>query len=584
MALRNATPLAWSPHGLSDALDTTNTQPGMMIQLQNLIPDPSTVNLWQCRPAALELVDMNAGGGHPWTGANGFISVLEVLGNVAYGMVATSQFTGKDAPFAFNLVTKTFTTISGVTSSNTPTSPAATGTWLPPTMSLVGTKIILTHPGFNGAGNGYIGVIDISNSAAPAWSSGNITGVVTFTVPPQWVEQFNGRAFYLINPPTGAQPSIIFSDSLSPLTTSGTALPVLTFGDNIFLTVAIGLPLMNQLGGIIQSLIVFKSVSNIYQITGDAAQSNLSINSLNVATGTLAPNAVTSTPKGIMFIAPDGLRLIDFYARVTDPIGLDGQGVNVPFIFAVVPSRINAACNFNVFRIYVQNGSSPTSPNQEFWYDISREKWSGPHTFPGSMIAPFGNTFIIAPVGVMHSLWQSDVVQSSTSTFTENGVAMAWAWQTCMLPDTGSMAEFCLIESWLKLALSSIAGTVNIFAEDENGLVLDTVTVAPTGITPSIWGQFNWGQANWGAGKLSLAPYQMQWHMPIVFQRLSILATGASAQGLKIGDLAMRYQKLGYLGANPLTRALPVTTIPPPPPPPPTQGAYSAAYSNAFNI
>lgn len=554
MALRKATPITWSPHGLSDALDTTNLEPGMMLQLSNLIPDPSTTNLWQCRPASLQLVDMNAAGGQPWTGTNGFISVLEVFGNVAFGMVGTSQFPGRDAPFAFNLNTNTFIAITGVTSLNTPNSPATTGAWNPPSMSLIGTKIIVTHPGFSGATNGYIGVIDITTFSSPAWSSGNISGVVTFTTPPSWVAQFNGRAFYIVNIPNG-QPAVIFSDSLSPLTTSGATLPVLTFGDNIQLTVEIGLPLMNQLGGIIQSLMVFKSVSNIYQITGDVTTNNLTINSLNVATGTLAANSVSSTPKGIMFLAPDGLRLIDFYARVGDPIGIDGHGVNVPFIFAVTPSRINTACNFNVFRIFVQNGAVAGSPNQEFWYDISREKWSGPHTFPASMIAPFGNTFIIAPVSAQHSIWQSDVVQSSTSTFVENGSQLTWQWQTSLLPDTGQMAEFCVIEAWLKMALAGSVGAINVFAENQNGTVLDSVTITPAGLGTSIWGAFNWGSANWGASVSALFPYQLQWHKPLVFQRLSILATGASVQGIKIGDLGMRYQQLGYLGAAPLVAA-----------------------------
>src|ERR1700730_3245698 len=105
-----------------------------------------------------------------------------------------------------------------------------------------------------------------------------------------------------------------------------------TFGDNVALTALGGLALFNQLGGIVQSLMVFKDVTNIYQVTGDSALSNLSVNALNITTGTLAPNTIVATPKGLAFMAPDGVRLINFDAKIEDPIGFDGMGVSAPFI------------------------------------------------------------------------------------------------------------------------------------------------------------------------------------------------------------------------------------------------------------
>ena len=550
MGLRNSAPLNFSPHGLSDAIDATNVFAGAMAQLVNLVPDPTTANLWQCRPAQFQKNNLSGA----WPGTNTFVSVLEILGNRAYGMVATTNFPGQDAPFSYNLLTNTFDAITGVTALNLPNSPATTGAWTPPTMALIGTKLIFTHPGFNGT-NGFVGQLDVTTPTAPVWSSGNVTGQVTFTTPPTWVEQFNGRAYYLVNPPNG-QPAAIYSDSLSPLTTNNTGLPVpvLFFGDNQTLNVAAGLPLFNQLGGIIQSLMVFKGTSNIYQVTGDATTNNLAINSLNVATGTLAPNSVTSTPKGLAFVAPDGLRLIDFYARVGDPLGVDGDGVNVPFIFAVQPTRINASCNFNVMRVSVQNGNAAGSPNQEYWYDISRQKWSGPHTQPPSMIASYQNTFIVQPIG-LNGLWQADVTQSATSSFVENGTQLTWSWQTCFLPDVGQMCEFAMVETTIKMALSSSVGAVNVFAVNQNNTILDSVTVPVPTLGTAIWGAFTWGAANWGAAQSALFPRQMQWHQPIVFQRLSILAQGQSAQALKVGDLYLRYEKLGYLGAAPLVAA-----------------------------
>jgi hypothetical protein len=548
MALINSTPIRFSPVGVSDALDGTNVFPGAMLSLQNLIPDPSTKNLWQCRPASL-LTTSFGGFSSP-----GFVSALEIIGDFAVGMIATTRNAGKDEPFFYNLHTGAFVTVSGVTNANTPLSPSTTGAWTPPSMALIGTKVVVTHPGFTGAGNVYIGVMDISNPSAPSWSGTNLTGAITFTTPPSWVAQFNQRAYYIINPPTG-QPSVVFSDSLNPTNVTN-ANQALTFGDSQHLTCAAGLALFNQLGGIVQSLMVFKQATNIFQITGDPTTSNLTVNSLNVATGTLAPLSVTNTSKGLMFVAPDGLRSIDFYARVSDPIGVDGSGVNVPFIFAVVPSRIQASCNTNVMRISVQNGAAVGSPTQDFWLDMSRQKWSGPHTFPASMIANWNNTFIIAPTGVTGSLWQSDVVQSSTSTFVENGTQLTWQWRTSMLPDdpSGDMSENCMIETTVKMALSSSVPVITAFAQNQNDTILDTVTVTSSG-GPTIWGAFTWGAALWQGQLQSLFPRQLQWTQPLVFQRLSIQLQGMSATGIKIGDMHARYQKLGYLGAYPTVAA-----------------------------
>src|SRR6185437_379255 len=150
--------------------------------------------------------------------------------------------------------------------------------------------------------------------------------VTSWTIPPTAVYQFNSRAYYIYNLP--AQPSVYFSDALNP-TTFTNANQILTFGDAVPLTALGGVGLNTQLGGIIQSLIVFKGVQNIYQITGDPTTSNLSVDALNVTTGTLAPNSICNAPKGLMFMSPDGYRMIDFQAHVSDPIGIDGSGVTV---------------------------------------------------------------------------------------------------------------------------------------------------------------------------------------------------------------------------------------------------------------
>jgi len=560
MSLRRTTPLTLNSSGLSDALDASNVFAGAMASLANLIPDPSTAKLWQCRPASLELVDFARAGspfssgfssgfaGSTFTTPIGPISCLKIIGNVAFGMVDI-EGNPNDQPFAYDLVNNAFLPVTGAVAANTPATQAATGAWTTPTMDLVGTNLLVTHPGFNGAGNGYFGWFDIANLAAITWNSGNLTGAVTFTTPPAAVKNFNGRAYWITNPPTG-QPALIYSDVLVPRNVTN-ANQILTFDDNVPLTALAALALQNQLGGIIQALIVFKGITNMYQITGDAATSNLARNALNVATGTLAPNSITQTPKGILFVAPDGLRLIDFTATVSDPIGVDGMGKTLPFLYSTVPTRMYGAANGSIYRITVQDGSLPAAPFVEYWFDWTRggpgQKgvWSGPHTFPARCIAAYNNTFIVAPQATNGKLFQSDYVQTSTSTFTENGTPLSFTWTTSMLPDTDQMCENAMVETTLYMALVA-GGTYAITALNQDGAVLNSALIVGGG-TPTIWGQFNWGQAVWGGAANALYPRQPLWTAQVIFRRMQISATGLSGAAVRIGKLHMRYEQLGYL-------------------------------------
>lgn len=510
-----------------------------MLLLQNLIPDPSTKNLWTCRPAASK-VSVFAGFTTP-----GFVSCEKVVGNIVYGMIATGRTPGFDEPFVFNLVTGLFVTIAGVTSANVPSSPVTSGDWVPPIIDVIGTKVVFAHAGFNGTSN-FFGWIDIANAASPVWGAGNTAPIALISVPIS-VCQFGQRAYFICNPP-GAQPGLFASDVLLP-TQITNANQILTFDDNTALTALAGLPLNSLTGGIIQALIVFKGTTNMYQVTGDYASTAnpWSVNALNKATGTLSALSITSTPLGLAFVAPDGLRIIDFTAMISDPLGDNGEGIVVPFIASVTPSRVTAACNANTLRISVQNGNAPGSPSQEWWYHLPRKIWTGPHTFPASRINRWNNSFILTPVGVPGSLWQSDVVINAVSGFTENGVPLSWAWQTAMLPDPLQMTYCDLAETTVNVAFSSGAGGVTVNAIDETGSILGTFMVASAG-SPTIWGAFIWGAAPWLGQSNSLHPRPVNWTQPIVFRRLAVQLTGVSGSGVKIGDLFMRYQVLNYLG------------------------------------
>lgn len=153
-------PLRSLPRSVSDTLDGDNSPPGAMSSLSNLIFDPSTPNVLVCRPANLELTTF------PGLSTPGVVSAGFQLNGVIYGMIATVNPTGKDRPFAYVVATATFLTVTGITSANCPTTQPTTGVWTPPDMDAVGSRIIVTHPGFNFVGGYAFGYFDISGFSA----------------------------------------------------------------------------------------------------------------------------------------------------------------------------------------------------------------------------------------------------------------------------------------------------------------------------------------------------------------------------------------------------------------------------------
>ena len=556
MTQRNTQPLPWRARGISDTIDGSTSFNGAMTSLSNLIPDPTTAQLWQCRPAAVPLVTFGQITAGPFSSgfspgfqqqglipSQGTVSVFKNIGSLIYGMVGSvAGGDGFDHPFCFNIATNSFITVTGSMTGTLPAAQPTTGPWIPPIMDLIGSRLMVAHFGFD-ATPFMLGWFDLSNPLAPVWHAGTLTGLVPLQQPPIAVAQFAGRAYYIVN--LASQPAVIFSDVLNALNCTN-ANQVLTFGDNTPLTAFGQLRLFNQLGGIIQALIVFKGTQNIYQITGDASLGNLALNAMNFATGTLAPNSICSTPKGLMFVAPDGMRLIDFSANISDPIGYDGKGIAAPFIYSNVPSRICAACNGNVIRISTQNQLQVNTAFQEYWYDIPRQIWSGPHTFPANYIQPYGNSFIMAAQGVPSLLWQSDSVQNVNSSFVENGQQLNWTYSTVLLPDTDQMGNIHLSQSLLDCALTSFAPPINIVAQDQNQSVIDNVSLAG-GSGGAVWGGFKWGETKWGVSGNALTPRIVPWHFPLVFSKAQFIVSGQSAAPVRLGAWHFRYKQLRAL-------------------------------------
>jgi hypothetical protein len=557
MSLRNAQPQKFSPVGLSDALDSTNVFPGAMQALQNLIPDVTTKNVWTCRPAAIaavnfatfvgdfSAVDFNStdfSTAFNVAGA-GFISVIKVVGTRVYGMLATNRNAGHDEPFIYDMVARSFVGLPGVTAANTPISPPTTGDWTPPTMDLIGSKMVVTHPGFTGAGGSFFGWFDLTTFGAPTWNAGN-TATNPLPAPPSAVKQFGERAYYVVN--NIGSPGLYGSDVLDPLTmTNGTF--ILTFGDNVPLTALGALPLNNVLGGIIQSLIVFKQ-NNAFQVTGDFASttSPTTLNALNVPIGTLSPNGICSTPKGLAFIAIDGIRVVNLQGNIGDPVGFAGMGISAPFTQIVTPSRAAMACNANTLRVALETAAPAGAVMVEYWFDIGRSCFSGPHTCNCALMQPFSNTFVVTLAGVDAILFQSDSVQTPGSTFIENGEQLLIDWETSVLPDDGGMHETNLLETTINIVGAANGATYGLTFTTSDGTVLDTVALV-TSSGGTTWGAFTWGGAVWTVSITGLSPVQLDWSVPIVYRKGSVGFTGVSALGFKIGDMYYRTEQLGYL-------------------------------------
>jgi hypothetical protein len=532
MTLRNSQMHTYKMLGLSDAIDGDAGFPGGMLNLQNLIPDPQGQGMWVCRPAAAQQTSF-AGFTSP-----GFVSVFKVIGTKIYGLVQTGRNAGHEEPFAYDTATGLFTTISGVTSANTPLNAPASGTWTPPTCDLVGSKVIFTHPGFNAGGGFFIGVLDVTNPVAPTWTAGNLTGLISFTTLPVAVQQFNGRAWYAVGN------SIVFSDTTSPTNcTLGTQ--VLTIGTNLNFVALIGLPLSAPLtGGIVQALVAFVDSTYVYQITGDAALSNLAMNQNFVATGTLSQNSVCTTPSGLCFVAPDGIRFMDYNGVISEPLTNDGKGVNLPFFSVLVPTRVCIAYANDVVRVSLQNGLVPGSPSQEYFFHLSKKRWSGPHTFPSSLVQGIGTTFVKTPIGVNGSLWLSSATPGLTNTYTENSSPMQWQISSPLIPTEDSMSEWALQEMTINIALNNMDIYTFGFT-DEQSAFLNSQTLVGLG-SPTVWGAFTWGSALWQGVSQAYSSKRLDFNAPVVFKRTYFTGFGASSGAFKIGDFNIMAERLGY--------------------------------------
>lgn len=537
MAIRNGQPVRFTAKGLCDAYDSTDAFAGACQILQNLVFDQGNPELMASRP----------GVGAPVTTFSTifvnptFVSVYIVIGHIAYGMVSTGSPAGMDQPFSYDLVANVLSPISGASPTNLPASPPTTGPWTPPTMAVISTKIIVTHPGFSGVGANFFGVIDITNPAAPTWTSAN-TATNPLTAVPTSVANYNNRAYFAVGN------FLEFSDVLAP-TTRTNASQAITVGDTTPIIAQSGLPIQTTSAGVVGALIVFKA-SQIWQVTGDPTTNNLALNYITLTTGTIAPRSVVQVTFGICFVGVDAPYVLNFLG-VLSPLshqpGNDGVAdVQLPFQNATTPSRIAAAFSGNIYRVCVATTLFGVPQTNDYWYDIRRKRWTGPHTFPYDCAAQYANQFVISGIASGAALFISQGIPTTNSSYNDNGVQLVSHMRSSSFPKTNHMAEVQVVESTLELSSSGASVQYQITGYDQRNVTVGNTQIT-TPATGFIWGSFVWGDGSvWSTTQQIPVVYTIPWKAPLVFQKMSLDVQATSSNSLSIGTFFARYQDTGY--------------------------------------
>lgn len=534
MGIAKSYPVRFTPKGLCDALDSTDAFPGACVALTNLVFDQGNPELVIPRPGVGTALTTFSS----FTSAT-FVSVYIVVGTMVYGMVSTGRNAGSDEPFAFNLLTNSFVTISGVTSGNVPSSPSTSGAWTPPTMTVVATKVLVTHPGFSGTGSNFFGVIDISTPSAPAWSSSNLA---TNALPgvPSAVANFNNRAYFAVGNVA------YFSDSLAPTTRTNASQSV-TLGDTTPITAFAGLPVQTTSGGVVGALVAFKA-TQIWQVTGDSAANNLAVNYLSLTNGTSAPRSVAQSPQGTYFIGPDAPYLINALGAIQQvaPNGRPTSDVQVPFQNSTQPSRMAAAFAGNVYRVCVPTLLAGSNQTNDYWFDLRRMRWNGPHSFVYDCIAQYGSNYIVSSAAQGAALFISTSTPTSNPSYSDAGSTYQCHLRSATFPKNNRMTQLQVVESNIELSSPTAAVNFNITALNEKNATLGTTSLTKQG-SGSIWGAFTWGVGMWTAVNPVPDVNPIAWPQPIVFAKVALDVYVQSGNAFQIGTFYARYQDTGYI-------------------------------------
>jgi hypothetical protein len=414
-------------------------------------------------------------------------------------------------------------------------------------MDVIGTKIIVTHPGFAGAN--FFGVIDISNPAAPTWTAKN-TAINGLPSVPTSVSNYNNRAYFACGH------FEYYSDVLIPdqITNGAQALSI---GDTTPIVGQEGLPVTTLSGGVAGALLVFKA-GQIWQITGDASatpNSTLALNFVSLTVGCTAPATISPAPDGTYFMGPDAVYMVDALGgvrplKLPDIRGSLTPDIQVPFQMATTPSRACGAYNSGVYRIAVDTIiRGQAIPAADYWFDGHPRRWNGPHTFNYHVIVPIGNYFVLASNTMPGKLFKSEVYPSLSSVYLDNGSVYQCDMLPCMMPKTKGLTEHQVCESSTELSSPGVSASYSITAVDETGAVLGNAAIN-TALIGGLWGGVVWGSFVWGSSIQVPGVYGIPWTQPVVFQKMATEITAQAVGGLTIGTQFHRYQDTGYANSR----------------------------------
>ncbi len=588
MAKQKEYPIRFTPRGLSDAWDSTDTFPGACLSLQNLIFDQSNPELVVSRPGVGNPLVNLAG---PIAGAT-FISVYVAIGDVIYGLVNSNLTPGYDQPFAYNITTGLLLTIANIKATNVPATQPTTGDWTPPTISMIGDTLVFTSPGFSGGATtgsftGAItgslltvtaptGVISLgSNIAGASVATGtSITGFVSGTyggagvytlsttagspISSEAMTSASGAFFGVLNVagmfwdatntgvfPLPSVPLAVtnfnnrayfacgnvsyFSDVLIP-TNMQLAGQALTHGDTTPITGYGGLPVQTTSAGVIGALIVFKEFQ-IWQVTGDeAVTGSLAQNYLALNVGCVAPRSIVQTPVGILFAGIDGPYTILALGQVMSLTNNERRlvpDIQHPFQNIQHPSRAAASFTGPIYRICMQTVIDGVPATNDYWFDVTNRRWNGPHSFPYDVIDQAGNYFVIASSTLGAQIFASQYLPELNSVYVDNGSNIPFFLQTSLLPKTPNINMKQVVESTIELGNFGSTQLYQLTAEDETFNSIATATIQnQVADRPVTFG--------------------VPWNTPLVFKKLSISVSGNAGYDIQIGTIFSNYRDCGY--------------------------------------
>jgi hypothetical protein len=519
--------------------------------MQNLVFDQANPELAVCRPGVGDpIIDFNGDsaiwnaftwGAAVW-GAVGFtgstfISVHVAIGDYIYGMVDSNTNPGYEEPFCFK-IDSGFIPFTGVAAGNVPAVATKTGDWTPPTMAVIGINIIVTHPGFSGTN--YFGVIDITDPAAPTWDAQNTTTNVLPSIPAA-VANFNNRAWF------ACENTLWYSDSLAPtvMTNAGQSL---TISDTTPITALEGMPIQTTSAGVVSSLTVFKEFQ-IWQVKGDPAISTdpLSLEFLTLAFGTKSPRSVASTPSGLIFIGLEGPCVLISAGGVL-PLFYDSENIDPdvqkPFQQMLYPSRAAGAFCGSVYRICIISG---TNIQEDYWFDVIRRRWSGPHSFGYDCASKVGRNFTLSNYLSGAALFLSGTSQANNIPvhYNDNGVPITVILESSQFPKTPNINMKQVIESTIEISAQSDI-KCQVTALDDLNVALDSQVVSTASSFGGVWGTMTWGVDKWGSSTSAPATATIPWSIPLVFKKMSVQVIAQSSSYLSIGSFFAKYRDAGY--------------------------------------